>query len=206
MNRAGFTLVEVTMAAALIFILASLGFIAVQTSATAVNVNNGRAILQSEARSIMLELAREVELAIQPVGPGETLPPGAQGLRVQDGGRAIQFLVPVDGTFTLFSAPITFTLENEDTPETQAGSTTGNARLDSGEDLNNDDILTRRIVRTQSGITRVIGGSNNVANAVFELLDNNDVLRVTLLLTLPISNRQDQLLRYEVQQDIYLMN
>ena len=206
MGNSGFTLLELTLSMVLIVFISTLGLVAVQTTANSVSTGQVQTQLQSEARDIAISLSREVEPAVRPAMAGETLPPGAVGLQVLDDGHTLLFQVPEDELFTVFSAPITITYENEDLPDAQTGSPIGNAVLDPDEDTNEDLALTRRLVRRQAGTTEVLGGSNNLADVRFELQENGDVLRVTLLLTTPLSNEREHLIQYQVQEDIYLMN
>ena len=207
MGTAGFTLLELTMSVVLIVFVSALGFVAVQTTADSVTTTQVQTQLQGEARSIIISLSREVEPAVQPVLAGEeVLPPNVEGLQVLDGGRTLRFQTPTNALFTTFSAPITIAYENEDLADAESGSPIGNAVLDDGEDTNEDGALTRRLVRRQGGATEVLGAGNSVADVRFELQENGDVLRVTLLLTTPMGNERDRLIRYQIQEDIYLMN
>ncbi|MFA7692764.1 MAG: type II secretion system protein [Candidatus Hydrogenedentes bacterium] len=203
MKRAGFTLVEVVIALMLVIFLSYFVFVAIQTTIGAVSLSKTQSELQSEARSLMISLCREVETAIQPQEAGDLLPPNVRGLEVLDNGRTIRFQIPLNEEFTRFSDPITITHENED--RAVAGGL-GNAALDAGEDANGDGMLTRRLVRQQSGQNRVIGASNNVAQVQFELLENQDILRITLILTRFTATRPRQLVRCQIQEDVYLMN
>lgn len=207
MGKTGFTLVEVMIGLLLVVFLSSLGFVAVQTTTRSVNVSRAQSELQSEARNIILALSREVESAVQPIMAGEPpLPPGVQGLQVLDAGRTLRFQVPLNETFTAFSAPVTIRYENEDLPTEQEEAALGNAILDAGEDTNEDGALTRRLVREQGGPPQILGGANHLADMRFELQENGDVLRVFLLLTRPMGSPPGQLIRCQVQEDIYLMN
>ena len=207
MGKSGFTLVEVMIGLLLVIFLSSLGFVAIQTTTSSANLSRAQSELQSEARNIIIALSREVEAAVQPIMAGEPpLPPGVQGLQVLDAGRTLRFQVPLNETFTAFSAPVTIRYENEDLPDEQAESILGNALLDGGEDTNEDGVLTRRLVRQQAGVTGIVGGANHLADVRFELQENGDVLRVSLVLTRPMGTRPSQLIRCQVQEDIYLMN
>ena len=205
--KAGFSLLEVMLSTALLAVVGSMGLMVVLSASRSVNLDQTVAYLQQEARGVLLHLSREIESAVKPAKTGFSLPPGVQGLRVIEEGSAITFQVPTNPGFTTFSAPITIRFESEDTPlAINADFEFGNAFLDWGEDLNGDGVLTRRIVRHQSGETRVIGGANNIAFAEFEFNEDNDLLRVRLVLTRRIEPLKPWLARYEVQEEIYLMN
>jgi len=94
-------------------------------------------------------------------------PVGTISIQVPTDGRSVSFQVPVpSGTPEMVAASprITIQYENEDT-----GGGTPNATLDAGEDTNNDQLLTRRLVWTQAGTTRVVGGANDLSQVQFQL-------------------------------------
>ncbi len=207
MRNNGFTLVELILASAILVIVSLLGFTAVQSSSRSININQSTSRVQDDARNVMLALTQEIEFAVKPAAMGLVLPPGVVGIEVRDNGRSVTFQIPTDNTFTRFSAPITFRFETEDALiENEPGYEFGNALLDAGEDLNNDGVLNRRIVRVQSGVTSVVGSANTIADAVFELLPEEDVLRVTITATQRIERDRPHLFRYQLQNDIYIMN
>lgn len=206
MNKSGFTLLELTISTALLIIIFSLGLVAMKTSSASVSLNRGKSQLQEEARRLMLVLSQELEQAIKPAPQGTVLPYGAKALTLINGGKGIRFQIPANPAFTAFSAPIEYRFETEDTPVAGGLAPFGNAWLDPGEDSNHDGILNRNIVRVQAGQTRVIGASNSIADATFELLENGNLLRISLVLTAPIGDVRSQLVTYEFQRDIYLMN
>lgn len=206
MERNGFTLLEVMISASLIVIVSLLGFVALQSSARMMNINQTTALLQSDVRNLMLVLTREIEPAVKPVALGLSLPPGVEGLRVLEDNSGVVYQVPADNSFTQFSSPIAIQFETEDTPLAIPNFEFGNAILDPGEDRNHDGVLNRRVLRMQDGETRVLGGANNIADAHFELLENNQILRVRVVATRRIDNVNSHLARFELQSDIYLMN
>lgn len=206
MKNSGFTLLEVMIASALLTIISLLGFVALQSSARAVNVNQAVALVEADARNVLRAIMREVEFAVKPAAVGATLPPDVQGLQVHDNNRAVTFQTPTNAAFTTFSAPITFRFETEDTPLAVPGFEFGNAVLDPGEDVNNDGVLNRRVLRIQGGETQVLGSANTIADARFELLEGNTVLRITIVATTRIEPLQQRLTRHELQGDVYLMN
>ena len=206
MNKSGFTLLELTISTALLVIIFSLGLVAMKTSSASVSLNRGKSQLQEEARRLMLVLTQELEQAIKPAPQGTTIPYGAKALTIINGGQGIRFQIPANPAFTAFSAPIEYRFQTEDTPVAGGLFPFGNAWLDPGEDSNNDGILNRNIVRVQGGQTRALGAANSIADATFELLENGNLLRISLVLTAPIGDTRSQLVTYEFQRDIYLMN
>src|SRR5690606_433940 len=86
---------------------------------------------------------------------------------VGDDGNQITFQTPEaqEGDVLYgYSTPITVSLENEDA--------NGNGRLDNGEDSNGDRALTRRLVRTQDGVTVAVASANTIDDVEFTLLQN----------------------------------
>ena len=102
---------------------------------------------------------------------------------VSDEGRAITFQMPepIAGEEMFdYSTPITFSLQNEDE--------NGNGLLDPDEDTNEDGTLTRRIVRSQDGVTTPVAGASTIDFVSFTLLANQ-VTGVADLTTVQITLR-----------------
>ncbi len=66
--------------------------------------------------------------------------------------------------------------------------------------------MNRHVTITRDNETRTLGSANTIADARFELLEDDTVLRVSILTTARIVNVEDRLAQYELQSEIYLMN
>ncbi len=177
-QNGGFTLLEVTIAAALILIVSALGLVAIQSSARAVELNQALANIQQDARGAMLALSREVEFAVKPAPTGYSLPPNVQGIRTVQGGNGVVFQVPTNREGTSFSQPITVSFDEEN----------------------------QRLEREQAGAVRVLGSANTIEFAEFDLRDDDSVLRITMTVARPIASPTGQMSRFTLQTDVYLMN
>ena len=175
MRKAGFTLLEVSMALTILSVVSLLSFIVLRSSTESASLSQAKADVQASLRDVMTVLSDEVRSAYTdrtvasqpPIAPEDT-----QSIFIDEDGTQLTCQVPIPtGTATMVTAssPIVFRWENED-----LASTTGlpNARLDPGEDTNGDGALTRRVVREQSGVTTVVGAANNISNLQFQLLSN----------------------------------
>jgi len=131
------------------------------------------------------------------------LPEGTESIQIADGATGITFQVP-EPTFgpdmAAPSAPITIAYENEDIGE---GSLGGNGLLDPGEDVNEDGALSRRLVRSQGGVTTVLGGANNISAVAFQLVPNQsatDNNLTSLVIRLEATKRYGPGWRYVVHE------
>ncbi len=175
MGTRGFTLIEVTIATALMVVVTMMSFMAVQSSARSLELVDARDTTQANVTNVLGYIVREVETAAY-----EGQPPLYDGVEVSDNGREVTFQVPMDDTASTWSKPITFRFENEDV--------NGDGKLNQGEDENGDQVLTRRVVRVQDGEEMPVGGSNDISNVEFELDEENATLEVTLTASRPIRN------------------
>lgn len=195
------------MSAAIISIVGMLILISIQSSFRATNLKKTISALQQDARNILLQLNHEFQTAVKPAPVGHSLPPDVEGLQVVDAGSRVIFQVPTNQAFTTFSAPVTIRFVTEDTPvEGTPEFEFGDAMLGQGEDINGDGMLTRQIVRQQSGVTTVVGSANTVAFAAFTMNADNDMLHVQLVLTRRIDPTKPMLARYEIEEEIFIMN
>ena len=211
-HDAGYTLLEVSIALALLAIVSLLGFIASSGSLKSVDLTQRMTTLQEELRSTMRALSAELQRAVKKARDGFELPPGAQELKILNTAnpKAISFVVPTDMTGTHFSGVMTIQHESEDL--TAAGLENGiygNAVLDPGEDTNGDGTLNRRLVLIRpDGTRKVLGGGNHLARVTFYLSADGSMLGVIMCATTQIETGKSQprLLTKWLTSDIYLMN
>ena len=175
MRKTGFTMLEVTISMSLLSIVALLGFVVLRGSTESAALTQAKGEVQAGVRDAMTAITAEVRAAytqrtvdaVPPIAPRDT-----DSIVVSAAGDEITFQVPVrldTPEMVRSSTPITIRYENEDTYETGIGF---NAILDPGEDLNEDGLLTRRLVRTQNGLSTVLGATNNISGVQFQLLPN----------------------------------
>lgn len=184
MNNQGHTMVEVMISTAILTIVSLLGFVVLQSSTSSAQLANAKVDVQNNLRDTMTALTfalREgvTQTTTEKTGAPEDLFPVA----VSDEGRAITFQMPepIAGEEMFdYSTPITFSLQNEDE--------NGNGLLDPDEDTNEDGTLTRRIVRSQDGVTTPVAGASTIDFVSFTLLANQ-VTGVADLTTVQITLR-----------------
>lgn len=215
MNNRGFTLLELMMSVGVLAIVSMMGLVAVMASASSAELSSVKDQVQASLRDTMMELSSEVREAytqrtvsvVPPISPT-----GAAAISVNSSANSITFYVPVptnDGNIVQASAPITIAFQNED--GTSGGAT--DAVLQSVEDANKDGLLTRRLVRTQGGATRVLGGANDLSSVVFTLVKNQNTkstymtsLQVTLVATKAYGPKLKRICREQLQSVIDLQN
>lgn len=184
MNKHGHTLVEIMVSTAILSIVSLLGFVVLQSSTTSAQLANAKVDVQNHLRDTMAVLTTELREGVTQTTTKKTgAPDGLFPVAVSDEGRAITFQMPqpISGEeLFAYSTPITFSLENEDA--------NGNGRLDPGEDANEDGALTRRIVRSQDGVTTPIASASTIDFVNFTLLANQ-VTGVADLTTVQITLR-----------------
>ncbi|HEO72164.1 MAG TPA: hypothetical protein ENN80_12955 [Candidatus Hydrogenedentes bacterium] len=163
----GFTLIEVVIAMAITMVVMALGTAVVRISAQSLKASEAKSIAQDNVRAVMAEMAHELELAAT-----ESSPPDVYALRISNDPPEVTFQIPADLSGDNWSNPITYRYINEDTNQ--------NAKLDPGEDEDGDGVLSRRIVRIQSGQERPLGSANNIEDVQFDLDDSGSVLSITL--------------------------
>jgi len=184
MKAPGYSLLEVTVATSIMGIVSLLGFIVLSSSNESVQLTTAKVDVQNHLRDTMAAMTGELREAVSSITTNLTgAPEGLNPVAVAEEGTLITFQVPQptsgEAQFT-YSGLISYTIENEDQ--------NGNARLDPGEDANGDGVLTRRIVRTQAGVTTPVAGANTIDSVTFTLVQhqaagNNNFTTVNINLT-----------------------
>lgn len=209
MGKDGFTLTEVIVAVGLLSIIALLGFMAMTSSASSVNVAKARHDVQASLSNVMMEITAELQLAAKTPDPSLSPPLEAPAIVLDPGPVSpveLVFQIPADGSGRNWSAPVRLRYVNEDV--------NGNLRLDPGEDLDGDGVLSRRLVRIQDangdgdtadpGEMRTLGAANNIANCQFAI--DGNVVTVTLSASSLISGRAENPVQATLIRRIYLLN
>jgi prepilin-type N-terminal cleavage/methylation domain-containing protein len=191
----GFTLLELSISMALLSIISLMAFTVINGVTASVKLSSTKDQVQGAVRDTLSVMSAELEQASRKTNTGLT--PPLQALAVLSA-SSVRFQVPVDNTGTVFSQPITYALVNEDA--------NGNGRLDAGEDANGDGTLTRRITRTQNGVTRSIGAANNISSVQFALNATGDLLAVTVTASQTVINARHDLVQATASSSIYLHN
>lgn len=216
MDKRGYSLLEIMIAMSILSIISLLGYVMLVSSTESAQLARAKAEVQANLRDVMAELTSELREAYTertvnaapPIAPEDT-----EAIAVTEDGESVTFQVPEptgDPNRVQSSAPITFTLQMEDTYQSETGF---NAVLDGGEDANDDGVLTRRIVRIQGNEERPIGGANNISACTFQLLPsqvsgNNQLttLRIWLQATKSYGLSPPTLVRGELESRIHLAN
>lgn len=210
-DKAGFTLMEVMIVAALLSVVGLLAFMAVQSAVSATEVAEAQGTAQVNVAQLVQIMTRELQLASTraddslspPLEPAVLRNNPAPGVPLE-----LEFQVPTDNTGRNWSTRIRYRYINEDA--------NGNGRLDGGEDLNEDGLLNRRIVRMEdrngdgdaddNDEQVPVAGANNVANATFAL--NGNVLTITLVTDARVRRfgRPSNTLTSSITSQVCLMN
>ncbi|MCP4642520.1 MAG: prepilin-type N-terminal cleavage/methylation domain-containing protein [bacterium] len=209
MRRAGFTLVELSISLAILTVITGLGFVALMSCSRSVAVSQAKGDVQRNVRDIMTGLSRELQIASRKAD--DSLSPPLNPLVISESPTEgsmmeVQFQVPIDGTGRNWSAPITYRYINEDL--------NSNNRLDSGEDVDEDGVLTRRIVRLQDrnddgdsddpGESSVIGAVNDLSSV--QIVRNGDLLTLTVTASRLVANQRTHPVTATATHNIYLTN
>ena len=198
-NKAGFTLIEITVALSILVIVSLLVLLVTQSTTSAVVMSEAKEQAQASLRNALAEMTAELSAASKKTNAA-LIPPLAAIKVVSP--TEVTFQVPVSSTGLAWSAPITYRFVNED-----VGANGNNARLDTGEDTNGDGALTRRIVRIQGDKQTVIGTANDVSNVVFALnAPQNDAITITLTATKAMNNARRDLVTATAANTVYLVN
>jgi len=161
-------LIELMIASGMTVVVMALGFTALQSSSRSMGIASAEEAVLANVRDAMADMTRELELASK-----RSRPPAVEAIAVSDQGRRVTFQVPTDTSGDNWSAPITYEYRTEDE--------NNNGLLDAYEqDEDGDGVLTRRIVRTQDGEERPIGGANDLSDVMFDFEGTGDALTVTL--------------------------
>lgn len=216
MKPHGFTLLELSVSMALLSVVSLLAFYALANSTESAVMAQAKGELQGNLRDTMDALTDDLSVAFSDriwKGEPQMLPVGLTGpLTVSEDGTSVTFQRPVPRSLGIpdASTPIVIRFENED-----LGGTAANGALDSGEDVNGDGSLTRRLVRVQNAQLQPLGASNNISRVKFELLENQSAtntqltsLRIELEATKVFSERSsgDKLVRGVLATTIHLHN
>lgn len=194
-NNHGFTLMEVTVSVGITAVIGFLMLTVVNSINAAVDLSQTKDSVQASVRDTLTAMTTELEQASKKTNTALT--PALAALAVPTT-TSVVFQVPTDNLGQTFSQPITYTLVNEDTNR--------NGRMDTGEDANNDRVLTRCIRRTQAGVSRTLGAANDVANVQFALNATGDVLTITVTGSRAINNRRHDLITATASSSVYLHN
>jgi prepilin-type N-terminal cleavage/methylation domain-containing protein len=195
-ERAGFTLLELTISMAILVVVSGLTFVVTQSTTSAVAVSEAKEMAQAGVRNALTDMTNELSLASKKTNAG--LVPPLAALQVVSASE-ILFQIPDGTSGTTYSEPITYRFENEDV--------NGNAILDSGEDKDEDGALTRHIIRIQGDTRRVMGTTNNVSAVQFSLnAPTNDMLTITLTATKAVNDRRRNLISSTATSTVYLSN
>lgn len=166
----GFTLLEISLSMAILSIVSLLGFIVVRGSTEQASLSQAKSDVQAGLRGVMSELTGELRTAYtERIEHSLVVPANVEAVVVEDGGQSITYQVPQQVNtpeLVTGSDPITIRFVNEDANE--------NGRLDQGEDTDGDGALSRRLVREQGGVTRVVGATNDISAVSFQLLPNRN--------------------------------
>lgn len=198
-SKAGFTLLELSIATGILTVVSLLTFIVTQSTTSAVAVADAKEQAQASVRDTLNAMASELQLAAKVANPA--LVPPLNAVSVVNPGEIV-FQIPVNSTGSVWSTPIRYRFVNEDA----SGPGAENARLDDGEDADGDGALTRHIVRIQDGVTTVLGAANDLSLVQFVLSPNADEVTITLSSTKTVNNRRFDLVRTTAVSRVYLCN
>ncbi|MCC6489264.1 MAG: prepilin-type N-terminal cleavage/methylation domain-containing protein [Candidatus Hydrogenedentes bacterium] len=209
MNSRGFTLVELVISMAILAIISVLGVVALQTSTTSMATAESKADVQDNVRDVLAAMTRELQMASKVSDDSLTPPLDAVAVNANPAAGSpteLVFQIPTSGSGRNWSRAIRYRYINEDANE--------NGRLDSGEDLDSDGVLSRRIVRIQdlnadgdtadTGETMPVGGANDLSGVQFAR--TGDVITITLTSEKFLSGRRSDPVRVTVSSDVYLQN
>lgn len=205
----GFTLLELVVTVGLLSIVGLLGFMAMASSGQAMQVAETAGRIQNDLRETLMLMNEELQLAAK-VGDDSLDPPLFPVTIVANPTATspveIQFQVPTGNSGRRWSQIIRYRYVDEDV--------NGNSWLDTGEDVDVDLQLTRRILRiqdingdgdfTDSGETRSLGTANALSDVSFQL--NNGVVTVNLGAAKKASQDAPHAQEAAVSGQIYLLN
>lgn len=209
MTARGFTLVELVISMAILTVITVLGAVALQTSTSSVATAESKADVQDSIRDALAAMSKELQLASKGADDSLTPPLGAVTVNLNPAAGSpteLVFQTPTNGSGRSWSRTVRYRYINEDA--------NGNGRLDSGEDLDGDGVLSQRILRIQdrngdgdtldAGEQVPVGGANNLSNVQFTRI--GDVIRITLAAEKFLTGRRSDPVRVTVSSDVYLQN
>ncbi len=209
MGAKGFTLVELVISMAILTIISVLGVVALRTSTTSVATAESKADVQDNIRDALASMARELQMAAK-IADDSLTPPlvevAVNANPAVGSPTELVFQTPLNGSGRSWSQVIRYRHVNEDANE--------NGRLDEGEDLDGDGVLSRRILRiqdrngdgdtTDDGERIPVGGANDLSNVQFARV--GDIVTITLTAEKFLSGRRSDPVRLTVSSDVYLQN
>jgi prepilin-type N-terminal cleavage/methylation domain-containing protein len=209
MDKRGFTLLELTISVSVLSIIFMLSFVALQSSVSAMATSSAKARVQDNLRDAIQSIRGELQLAAKSADNSVTPTVAKVAVNANPAAKCpteIVFQRPRDTTGKLWTTPIRFRFFNEDT--------NNNGRLDSGEDANNDKVLTRRLLRLQdvngdgdtadNGESRPVAGANDLSSVTFTI--NGNVVTVNLTSSQLIPGLRDHPVRMTLSSAIFLQN
>ena len=191
----GFTLLELMISMTILSVISLLSFIIFSSVSASMGLSATKDQVQAAIRSALLDMSSELEQASKKTNTGLT--PPLQALTVLSA-TSVRFQVPADNMGVTFSQPITYTFVNEDA--------NANGRLDAGEDTNGDRALTRCIQRTQNGVSRSMGASNDISGVAYSLNAAKNILTITVNASRALNNRRHDLVTATATSSIYVNN
>lgn len=209
MSTRGFTLVELVISMAILTIISVLGVVALQTSTSSVATAESKADVQDNIRDVLAAMSRELQMASKISDDSLTPPLDAVTVNQNPAPGSpteLVFQTPTNGSGRNWTRPIRFRFVNEDANE--------NGRLDEGEDLDDDGVLSRRVLRIQDrngdgdtidvGERAPVGGANDLSDVQFVRV--GDVVTITLTAQKLMKGRLTDPVRVSVTTDVYLQN
>ncbi|MDZ4860881.1 MAG: prepilin-type N-terminal cleavage/methylation domain-containing protein [Candidatus Hydrogenedentes bacterium] len=209
MDSRGFTLMELMMTVAILFVVSVLGILALQSSSSAMAIAASKSEVEGNVRDVLTAMAREIELSSKT--PDDSLLPPLEAVAVNQDPAPLcpvelSFQIPLDDTGLRWSSAIRYRFYNEDV--------NGDGLLNPGEDVDGDRSLSRRILRLQDRNNdgdasdpdeqRPLAGANNLTGADFAI--NANVISITLSSEKLMDGRRDHPITTNASSDIYLQN
>lgn len=207
MRRAGFTLVELMIATSIFSLLSVALYASISATVEATGTATAESEVNQSLRDVMRDIMSELQLAAAENDPTLATPLfGLQVTEVAGVPSSITFQTPTDNSGTNWTRPITYFFLNEDAD--------GDARLDPGEDANNDGALTRRVMRQQDinndGDTndpselRQLASANDISGVQFVF--DGAAVQVTLTASKQPNQNRNQAITATLTGNVFLMN
>lgn len=208
-SNAGFTMLELTVATSIILILASVTFVALQSSIQSAEIASSKSMVMGNVRDVLSSMSMELTEASKRTD--DSFNPPLSALAVVNNPATgspveIVFQTPVDRSGRNWTLPIRYRFIREDTNR--------NGVLDQGEDTDGDRKLARRIVRifdangdgdtTDEGEIQPVGAASNISDVNFAL--NGDLLTITVTASDLIGSSREQPVQTTVSTSVYVLN